>query len=119
MTTIDLGRRTMAAVVGLGLVILVAAACFDRDVYTATVVSKEKTVREDGAPEYLIHTTLANGRARTFKYVYYYAHSELPVPDLGAELEEGITYHLSTQGVRVPRTFIYEKITGGKEVRSR
>jgi hypothetical protein len=119
MIQLDLGRRTMAGVVAFCAVGFIAAAYFDRDVYTATVVSKEKIVREDGAPEYLIHTTLADGRARTFKYVYYFAHSELELPNVGDELEEGKTYYLNTQGVRVPGTPIYEGITRAKEVRSR
>lgn len=119
MIQLDMQKIVMASVIVLCGVGLIAAAHFDRDVYTATVVRKEKTVREDGAPEYLIHTTLADGRARTFKYVYYFAHSELELPNVGAELEEGKTYYLNTQGVRVPGTPIYEGISGAKEVRSR
>ena len=119
MIEIDLGKRMMASVVALCAVGLLALAYLDRDVYVATVVKKERIVEDGRAPEYLIHTTLADGRARTFKYRHYYlADSTFVPPDLGATLEEGKTYYLDTRGVRIPWTSIYEGIFGVHSVAS-
>jgi hypothetical protein len=119
MKTISIGAMAMGSVVTFCALGLIAFACLDRDIYTATVVSKRSVVPETGKPYYLIRTTLADGRARTFKYKYYFADSELDVPDLAAMLEEGKTYRLDTRGLRIPRTSVYEAITAVEEVPSR
>jgi len=120
MIEIDLGKRTIASAVALFAVGLLTLAYLDRDVYEATVVRKERIGADGSAPEYLIHTSLADGRARTFKYRHYHlADSLLPLPDLGATLEEGKTSYLDTRGVRIPLIPIYEGIFGAEEIRSR